>query len=117
MPPPPRSGSTNMFPPADASATAHSNAFTRKLLRHYYSTVCTLSDLLPPNGADLVRDGDPDSYRRLVGETVVASRALTGPPALLDVSTGGGVASMAEVRSADPPASQREQREIALPVS
>ncbi|BGP56240.1 hypothetical protein JCM8202_005757 [Rhodotorula sphaerocarpa] len=97
MPPPPRSGSTNMFPPADASATAHSNAFTRKLLRHYYSTVCTLSDLLPPNGADLVRDGDPDSYRRLVGETVVASRALTGPPALLDVSTGGGVASMAEI--------------------
>lgn len=83
--------------PPTAPEPVRSSSYTHKLLQKYYSTVSTLRDLLPPEGRG--DDDDSESFRRLVGETVVASRAPAGPPRLDAASVGQGAngASMPEV--------------------
>ncbi|KAG0659712.1 hypothetical protein C6P46_005071 [Rhodotorula mucilaginosa] len=82
--------------PPTAPEPVRSSSYTHKLLQKYYSTVSTLRDLLPPERRD---HDDSESFRRLVGETVVASRAPAGPPRLDAASVGQGAngASMPEV--------------------
>lgn len=82
--------------PPTAPEPVRSSSYTHKLLQKYYSTVSTLRDLLPPERRD---HDDSESFRRLVGETVVASRAPAGLPRLDAASVGQGAngASMPEV--------------------
>lgn len=81
-----------------APLPSFSLSFTQSLLRQYYSTVCTLKDLLPAQGGTVTRQNDSESFQRLVGETVVASRSLTGAPKLSHEANGrASGAAMSEV--------------------
>ena len=85
--------------PPTAPEPIRSSSYTHKLLEKYYSTVTALRDLLPPQRGDDDGFDDSESFRRLVGETVVASRAPAGPPRLDAAALGQGAngASMPEV--------------------
>lgn len=94
-----------------APLPSFSLSFTQNLLRQYYSTVCTLRDLLPAQGGTVTRQNDSESFQRLVGETVVASRSLTGAPKLSHEANGrASGAAMSEVSSNEGPPVQRSLR-------
>lgn len=99
--------------PPTAPEPIRSSSYTHKLLEKYYSTVTTLRELLPPESGDDDGFDDLGSLRRLVGETVVASRAPAGPPRLDATSLGQGAngASMPEV---SPPPLSSPGRRIVL---
>ncbi|KAK4334926.1 Telomerase reverse transcriptase [Rhodotorula toruloides] len=54
---------------------------TRRTLRQLYTTVVGLQDLVPESYR-LVEEDDSEEYKSLVGELIVASTALVGPPEL-----------------------------------
>ena len=98
---PPRSHNTAAAPPPPPSL-----AVTLRLLSSFYTAIQPLEALLPAETA-LVRDGDPDTYRRLVADTLVASSAPTGLPQLAASDNDDGTATMTEVRPALPSCSSR----------
>ncbi|GAA5992398.1 hypothetical protein JCM10908_000464, partial [Rhodotorula pacifica] len=94
--------SVNMGSSEPANTSTRSSSYTHALLNKYYSSVCTLQDLLPLGIAR--EEGDSESFRTLVGQTVVASRnGAEGLPKLarstMTVGQGQGMsgASMPEI--------------------
>lgn len=74
-----------------------STAVTLRLLSDFYTDVKPLQALLPDE-PPVVREADSDRFRQLVGDTLVASTALTGLPMLSASTSGGDAVDMTEVR-------------------
>ncbi|GJN91088.1 hypothetical protein Rhopal_004105-T1 [Rhodotorula paludigena] len=81
-------------PPLPAHAPPSSVSL--RLLSNFYSTVQPLVELLPKDVA-VSREGDSDEYRLLVGESLVASTALTGLPSLHVRGDGVDEVTMPEI--------------------